>query len=131
MLESVTDAQRHPGDPRRSDDVAVIRVWHAWAAPDAADEYERYVAEEVLPGQVELDGYLGASYHRRDVGDEVEFLVITRWESFYAIVAFAGEDNPAQTTIPKKAADMLLRCDAEATHYADIEPDWPEGFVVR
>lgn len=109
----------------------MVRVWRAWASPDVADEYERYVAEEVLPGQVDLGGYLGAFYHRRQAGDEVEFLVITRWESFDAIVGFAGEENPGQATIPQKAADMLLRYDAEATHYADIKPAWPEGFVVR
>jgi hypothetical protein len=118
-------------DPRRSKDAAVARVWRGWAAPETADDYERYVAEEVLPGQVELPGYLGAFYHRRSVGDLVEFLVITRWSSFDDIVAFAGEGNPAQATIPQKAADMLVHYDAEATHYADIRPAWPEGFVVR
>lgn len=123
---------RHPGDPRRDDDAAVARVWRGWASPDAADQYERYVAEDVLPGQVELSGYLGAFYHRRTVDDDlVEFLVITRWSSFDDIVAFAGEENPAKATIPQKAADMLVRYDAEATHYADIRPAWPEGFVVR
>jgi hypothetical protein len=125
-------AERHPADPRRRDPNATIaRVWHAWAAPDKADGYERYVSHEVIPGQVSLPGYLGAWYHRRDLGDEVEFLVITRWASFDSIVAFAGPENPAQTTIPQKAADMLLRCDAEATHYEDIPLAWPEGFVVR
>lgn len=128
----MTQADRHPADPRRSDPNATIaRVWHAWAAPEKADEYERYVSQEVIPGQVGMPGYLGAFYHRRDVGGEVEFLVITRWESFDAIIAFAGPDNPAQTTIPQKAADMLLRCDAEATHYEDIPLAWPEGFAVR
>lgn len=96
-----------------------------------ADEYERYVAEDVIPGQVGDPGYLGAFYHRRDVGDEVEFLVITRWSSFDAIVSFAGKENPEQATIPQAAAEMLLRFDAEATHYEDIAIAWPEGFDVR
>lgn len=123
---------RHPGDPRRSDPESVIaRVWRAWAAPEMADAYERYVAEEVLPGQVKLEGYLGGFYHRRPAGQEVEFLVINRWSSFDAIIGFAGPDNPSRATIPQKAADMLLRYDAEATHYEDIAVAWPEGFVVR
>lgn len=123
---------RHPDDPRRSNpQAAIARVWRAWAAPQMADAYERYVAEEVLPGQVALDGYLGAFYHRRPAGAEVEFLVITRWSSFDAIIAFAGPDNPGRATIPQKAADMLLRYDAEATHYEDIPATWPEGFAVR
>lgn len=121
----------HFADPRRDAGAAVVRVWRGWADPETADEYERYVAEEVLPGQVELPGYLGAFYHRRLVDEEVEFLVITRWSSFDSIVSFAGEENPAQATIPQKAADMLLRFDAEAIHYEDIAPAWPEGFEVR
>ena len=129
---ATTQAERHPADPRRKDRNAIIaRVWHAWAAREKADEYERYVSHEVIPGYIGMGGYLGAAYHRRDDGDEVEFLVITRWESFDAIIAFAGPENPAQTTIPQKAADMLLRCDAEATHYEDIPIAWPEGFTPR
>jgi len=122
---------RHPADPRRSDDSVVVRVWRGWASPEWADEYERYVAEEVLPGQVALPGYLGAFYHRRPSGEEVEFLVVTRWSSFDSIIAFAGEENPAQATIPQEAEDMLIRFDAEATHYEGISPVWPTGFEVR
>jgi heme-degrading monooxygenase HmoA len=129
---ATTRAERHPADPRRRDpNAAIARVWHAWAAPEKANEYEQYVSQEVIPGYVGMPGYLGAAYHRRDDGDEVEFLVITRWESFDAIIAFAGADNPAQTTIPQRAADMLLRCDAAATHYEDIPIAWPEGFTAR
>ena len=128
----MTQAQRHPQDPRRADpDAGIARVWRAWATPEQADEYTRYVSQEVLPGQVAYTGYLGGFYHRRDLDEEVEFLVITRWASFDAIVAFAGPENPSKATIPQKAADMLLRYDAEATHYEDIPLAWPDGFVVR
>jgi heme-degrading monooxygenase HmoA len=129
---TTTRAQRHPADPRRSDsDAGIARVWHAWAAAANADEYERYVSQEVIPGYVGMPGFLGAFYHRRHHGDDVEFLVITRWDSFEAIIGFAGAEHPARTTIPQRAADMLLRCDAEATHYEDIPIAWPEGFAVR
>jgi heme-degrading monooxygenase HmoA len=123
-MQSATDGGA-PGPNRRNPTIA--RVWHAWTANELAAEYERYVAEEVIPGFVAMPGFIGASYHRRDLNGEVEFLVITRWESFDAIVAFAGAANPSQTTIPQKAADMLLRCDSEATHYEDIPIAWRDG----
>jgi len=126
------ESGKHPEDPRRADSrAAIARVWRAWAAPGKADEYEWYVSQEVIPGQVDMPGYLGGFYHRRDLGDEIEFLVITRWTSFDAIIDFAGSANPARATIPQKAADLLLRYDAEATHYEDVAIAWPQGFVVR
>src|SRR4051794_1949798 len=94
------------GTSGRTEPMSINRVWRGWATPANTDEYEALVADEVLPGMTSLAGYLGSSFQKRETGDgEVEFLVITRWESIDAIHGFAGEDYET-ATIPDTAAQL-------------------------
>jgi heme-degrading monooxygenase HmoA len=103
--------------------MTISRVWRGWAAPERAAEYERMVCGEVIPGMGSLDGYRGASLRRRETEDgEVEFLVLTEWDSLEAIRGFAGEDYEA-ATIPAEAEALLTRFDPRAVHYGLVE-EW-------
>ncbi|MBS1843135.1 MAG: antibiotic biosynthesis monooxygenase [Actinobacteria bacterium] len=95
---------------------SIGRVWHGWTRPEDAATYDALVTDEVLPGMANLDGFLGAQMMRRDGPDEVEFLVITEWESIDAIKGFAGEDYE-KTSIPYDAEQLLSRFDAGPEHY--------------
>lgn len=100
--------------------MAISRVWRGWAARADAGEYERLVTQEVLPGMSRLGGYRGARLLKRDADhDQVEFLVITEWESFDSIRDFAGEEYDS-ATIPQAAADLLVRYDDRAAHYERV-----------
>ncbi len=94
----------------------INRVWHGWTTPGNAARYEEMVTAEVLPSHEPLPGYRGAYLLRRETGDEVEFVVITRWESYDAIRGFAGADYD-RATIPPEAEALLARFDARAVHY--------------
>lgn len=98
---------------------AISRVWHGWTLPENADAYQQLVTDEVLPSMGSLGGCLGAQMMRRDGDDEVEFLVITEWDSLDAVKAFAGEDYE-KTTIPYDAAELLSRYDDGPVHYARL-----------
>jgi heme-degrading monooxygenase HmoA len=102
--------------PMNEQSSGIGRVWHGWTRPEEAARYETLVSDEVLPSMEKLDGFLGAQMMRRDEPDEVEFLVITEWESLDAIKGFAGEDYE-KTTIPYDAEQLLARFDEGPLHY--------------
>ena len=98
----------------------IARVWRGWTATaDDADAYERLLAEEVLPPLLRLEGFLGADVHRRDDGDEVEFLVVTRFESIEAVRRFAGPDYETPVIEPA-ARRLLVRTEPQARHYETV-----------
>jgi len=98
----------------------ITRVWRGWTATaEDADAYERLLGEEILPGLVGIDGFAGAEVLRRDDGAEVEFLVITRFESLDAVRAFAGPE--VETPVIEPAARRLLsRTEERARHYEAV-----------
>jgi heme-degrading monooxygenase HmoA len=94
----------------------IARVWHGWARPEDADAYEALLRDEVLPGIHRIDGFHGAQLLRREVGEEVEFVTVTRFESLDAVRAFAGDDYEA-AVVPEQARRLLSRFDDRSAHY--------------
>ena len=94
----------------------IARVWHGYTKLEHADSYEALLKPELLPGISKVKGYLGSYLLRRNVGDEVEFITIIRWESIDAIRAIAGADYET-AVIPEERRKHLSRYDAKAAHY--------------
>jgi heme-degrading monooxygenase HmoA len=63
-----------------------------------------------------IDGFLGADLLRREDGDEVAFVTITRFESLDAVRAFAGDEYEVAVVEPEARA-LLARFDERSTHY--------------
>jgi heme-degrading monooxygenase HmoA len=99
----------------------ISRVWRGWTTRERAAAYQELVTGTVLPGHERLEGYRGGCLMRRESeeGDEVEFMVITRWDSYEAIRKFAGDDCE-RATIPLTAEQLLERFDARAVHYRQL-----------
>ena len=100
----------------------ITRVWHGWTSPEAADAYEELLRTKILPGIHRVEGYRGADLLRRTVGDEVEFITLTRFESMDAVRAFAGDDYE-QAVIEPEARALLARHDERSQHYEVILED--------
>ncbi|MBV8813898.1 MAG: antibiotic biosynthesis monooxygenase [Verrucomicrobia bacterium] len=95
----------------------IARLWRGWAAnTQNADLYEEFLRSSFLPSLHEIDGYHGASVLRRDVGDEIEFMTVTRFSSVDAIRKFAGEDYEAAHLAPR-ARQLLKHFDARCLHF--------------
>ena len=94
----------------------IERVWHGCIAPDRADAYQSFLEHVFFPEAHEIAGYLGARVLRRQVGDEVEFMTITRFASIEAIRAFAGDD-PERAHVAPQAQALLTRWEERAAHY--------------
>ena len=94
----------------------IARVWHGWTKRANADAYENLLRDEMFPGMQSIAGFEGATLLRRDAGDEVEFVTITRFESLDAVRLFAGEEYETAVLHPKAHA-LLSRYDRKSVHY--------------
>lgn len=98
----------------------VIREWRARAEPARMDAYPKHFREMVAPELRHVEGFLGANLSQRLLDGEVEFVVLTRWESMDSIRGFAGEDLEHAKVEPGAAA-ALLNYDSTVRHYEIIE----------
>jgi heme-degrading monooxygenase HmoA len=94
----------------------IARVWHGWTPLRNADAYEEFLRTKMFPSIHRVPGYLGADLLRRDTGDEVAFVTITRFESLESVRAFAGEDFE-QAIVEPEARRLLSRFDQRSEHY--------------
>jgi antibiotic biosynthesis monooxygenase (ABM) superfamily enzyme len=94
----------------------IARLWHGWTAPGNADAYEDFLRTKMFPSIHRVPGYLGADLLRREDGDEIAFVTITRFDSLEAVQAFAGEDYE-QAVVEPEARELLARFDERSEHY--------------
>jgi heme-degrading monooxygenase HmoA len=94
----------------------IARMWRGWAASkESADLYEEFLRSTFLPAACSIPGFKGATVLRRQVGGEIEFTTITRFESVEAIKQFAGEDYEAAHVAPR-ARELLARFEPRCVH---------------
>jgi heme-degrading monooxygenase HmoA len=98
----------------------VIREWRGRASRSRADAYPKHFRGNVLPALRQLPGFAGAYLSWRTLGDNVEFLVLTQWQSMDAIRSFAGKDVDKAVVEPGAVA-ALLDFDSNVHHYEVIE----------
>ena len=94
----------------------ITRLWRGWTDPADADAYQAFLLEDLFPSMSDIPGFEGADVLRRDHGNEVAFVTLTRFESMEAIEAFAGEDVDVPVLEPR-ALELLSRYDARASHF--------------
>lgn len=94
----------------------IIREWRGRALKSREGAYAEHFNHQVLPQLREVPGFVGAHLCCRPKGDLIEFVVLTRWESFDAIRGFAGERYDAAVVEPAAAA-ALTDFDPLVQHY--------------
>lgn len=94
----------------------ITRLWRGWTAPDSADAYEAFLLTELFPSMRAIPGFRNADVLRRNDGNEVAFVTLTRFDSLEAIRAFAGEDYETPVLEPR-ALELLSRWEERALHY--------------
>lgn len=98
----------------------IIREWRGRARRSRADAYPRHFRERVISELRQGPGFIGAHLARRDLEGEVEFLVLTRWQSMDTIRAFAGTEVEKAVVEPGAAA-ALVEFDERVRHYEVVE----------
>jgi len=96
-------------------------MWRGSAIHERADDYVKHLQQSVIPELRRIDGFRGIYLLRRSSSDDVEFVVLTLWESMDAIRKFAGE-NPEVAVVAPAARELFRRYDAEVQHF-EIVPD--------
>jgi len=100
----------------------ICRLWRGWTAPEDADEYERIVRTEVIPGieARRIPGFRHIDLMRRDLDGEIEFQTLMWFDDLESIKAFMGEDY-ARSHVPAEARAVLNSFDDRAAHYEVID----------
>jgi hypothetical protein len=75
----------------------IVRVWRGYGAVAEGEAYPKHLLHSVRPRLQQLPGFRGVYLlsHRRL--EEIEFLVLTLWDSMEAVRAFAGEPGPGSS----------------------------------
>jgi heme-degrading monooxygenase HmoA len=94
----------------------VVRAWRGYAATAETQAYPKHLLQSVRPKLEQLAGFRGLYLLRRRALEEVEFLVLTFWDSMDAVRAFAG-DQPELAVVEPEARAALLRFDDTVSHY--------------
>ena len=84
------------------------------AAVDA-DRYLEFLKVTGVPDYKSTPGNLGVEIWRRTVGDVCHFWTVTKWESYDAIRAFAGDDLEKAKYYPEDI-DFLLEFEPKVIH---------------
>lgn len=100
----------------------IKRVWHGWTTKQNADEYQRILQNEVIPGieAKNIPGMRKFEIFRLEIEDETEFVTIMTFDSLQDVIAFQGE-NYQTAYVPDAAKKVLKRWDFEVPHYQLIE----------
>ena len=69
----------------------IVRLWKGRVPAERADEYNAYQEEVGPPGYAKVPGNLGVYMIGRTIGDEYEIAMLTFWDSYDSIRAFAGD----------------------------------------
>jgi heme-degrading monooxygenase HmoA len=94
----------------------IARYWRGVAREHTAAAYLDHLRTETLAGLRALEGHRGAFVLQRKLGDEIEFVVLTLWNSLELVHAFAGEDHEA-AVLPYEARRLLTSFDERVRHY--------------
>jgi heme-degrading monooxygenase HmoA len=94
----------------------IVRAWRGYGAAAEAQAYPRHLLQVVRPKLEQLAGYRGLYLLQRRDLEEIEFLVLTLWESMEAVRLFAG-DQPERAVVEPEARAALVRFDERVSHY--------------
>ncbi|HEX6906162.1 MAG TPA: YciI-like protein [Terriglobales bacterium] len=98
----------------------IARQWKGRTTAANAERYIQHLADNVFPELRAIPGHRGAYLLRRRGDGEVEFVVLTLWDSMEAIQKFAGTDVEKAVVAPKAQA-VLSSFDDFVSHYEVVE----------
>ncbi len=94
----------------------IVRIWRGRIPRPKLDEYAVYMEETGLKAYAATPGNQGAWMLSQDHGDEVEVAMLTFWESWDAIRAFAGEPLD-RAVYYGRDREFLTRLDEKVEHF--------------
>ena len=106
----------------------IARTWHGAVRAADAERYHAYLEKTGLPEYRRTPGNRGVFVFRRVEGDVAHFLLLTLWESWEAIRAFAGDD-PERARYYPADKEFLLELEPTVTHYDVLDTIRPSDIA--
>jgi len=97
----------------------IARQWYGWTSKDNADAYEELFRTKGSNVNI-VDGRIGAYLLRRDLEDEVEFIVVHIFKSMDVMREIVGDNDEVARLLPG-AEKLLSRYDGKCTHYEIVD----------
>jgi heme-degrading monooxygenase HmoA len=94
----------------------IARIWRGRATAQNAEFYAEHVTKRVFPGLKKIAGHRGAYLMRRETAGQIEFLVMTLWDSWDAVRTFAG-NSPEVAVVEPEARAVLSEYDEFVSHF--------------
>ena len=94
----------------------IVRMWRGHTSAANAAAYEHFVTTKVFAELPAIEGHRGAYLLKRTIGDDVEFIAVTLWESIAAIRKFAG-DTIDRAVVEPEARAVLSSFDDFVRHF--------------
>src|SRR5579864_4696935 len=96
----------------------IVRIWRGVTPAEKAEQYLEYLMETGVKDYSAVAGNRGVQVLRRTYEGKTEFLLLSFWESYEAIRAFAGDDLE-RSVYYDKDKEFLLELEAKVTHYEE------------
>ena len=94
----------------------ILRAWRSFASLTDEERYPQHLLETVQPKLEAIPGFGGLFLLRRRGSSEIEYQVLTLWDSMETVRSFAGA-RPERAVVEPEAQAVLLRFDTEVQHY--------------
>ena len=107
----------------------ILRRWRGAVRAEVAERYLAYVSETGVADYRDTPGNLGVMMLSRPLGDLVEVVTLSLWESMDAVRAFAGED-PEQARYYPEDDQYLVEKDDRVEHHAVDELDLDAALLT-
>lgn len=98
----------------------IARLWHGVVPSEKADAYHIYLLQTGVRDYQSTPGNRGVYVLRCGKVDRAHFLLVSLWESWEAIRAFAGEEVE-RARYYAADADYLVEFEPTVTHYEVLE----------
>lgn len=102
----------------------IARAWSGRTRKEDGEAYSQYVLETGIRGLGGTPGNRGAWLLCRAMESEIEFLVLSLWDSLESIEAFAGPDVERARYYPEDDKYLLEKAE-KVTHYEVVHSALP------
>lgn len=87
----------------------IARIWRGWTRPEDTEAYAEYILATGIAEYEATPGNQGAYLISRPDGPRTEFLTISFWDTYDAIVAFVGENIEQAVFYPEDDRYLIDR----------------------
>lgn len=98
----------------------IVRLWRGVVSAAKAETYVEYQKKVGPPGYRAIEGKLGVYVLGRDLGETYEVSMLTFWDSWKSIRAFAGEPID-KAKYYEHDFDFLIDPPAEVEHFEVLD----------